>query len=41
VKKYSSRWLEVVVGKRIDTNTELLLEAVKGRLGGQPISGLL
>lgn len=28
--------LEVVVGKRIDTNTELLLEGAKGRLGGQP-----
>jgi hypothetical protein len=28
--------LEVVVGKRIDTNTEMLLEGVKGRLGGEP-----
>jgi IS1 family transposase len=28
--------LEVVVGKRIDTNTELLLEGVRRRLGGEP-----
>jgi hypothetical protein len=28
--------LEAVVGKRIDTNTELLPEGVKGRLGGRP-----
>lgn len=28
--------LEVVVGKRIDTNAEILLEGVRGRLGGEP-----
>jgi hypothetical protein len=28
--------LEVVVGKRLDTNAELLLEGLKGRLGGGP-----
>jgi IS1 family transposase len=28
--------LEVVVGKRLDTTAEMLLEGLKGRLGGEP-----
>jgi hypothetical protein len=32
---------EIVVEKRIGTSSELLLEGFKGRLGGQPIFGLL